>query len=403
MALLLVVAPLPSAPPQADYGWAVGSGDGKRLQRWGRAVPALLPNGNELVLCLPAAALSWHQVTLPPGSLNGAARLRSVLNGLLEDRLLDAPDLLHFALEPGARAGALVRVAACNRLWLHSAVQALESVGRRVTRIVPEFTPQPATVPVKLVATGTHDAAQLTICDAAGVTTLPLDGASLARIGGLPEGASTLAEPGVAALAETLFGHRVPIVTSEARWFEQASSSPWDLAQFDLASTGRARAGKQLATITRALWRAPRWRAARWGVLVLVLAQLIGLNAWAWKTRSALAAQRSAVVDVLTRTFPSVRVVVDAPLQMAREVSALQRATGGVTAADLEPMLGAVAASMPAGRSPSAIDFSPGQLRLRGLGLQASEGSALVSSLSRHGYDARIEGDLLQVRAEPTR
>ena len=54
---------------------------------------------------MPAAALSWHQVTLPQGSMSGAVRLRSVLNGLLEDRLLDDPESLHFALEPGARVG----------------------------------------------------------------------------------------------------------------------------------------------------------------------------------------------------------------------------------------------------------------------------------------------------------
>ena len=189
--------------------------------------------------------------------MSGAVRLRSVLNGLLEDRLLDDPNMLHFALEPGARAGVPVWVAACNRIWLRSAVQALEAAGRRVTRIVPEFAPQPAGAPPMVFAIGEPGAAQLVLCDADGVTALPLDPAGVALAGPLPEGTAMLAEPAVAELAESLLGRRVPIVKPAERWL-QASRSPWDLAQFDLASTGRARASKKLAAHRRApLWHAP--------------------------------------------------------------------------------------------------------------------------------------------------
>ena len=402
MPQLLVVAPLTPATASSELAWAEWSNDGRRFRAQGNALPALLPLSDEVLLCVPASMLSWHQLTLPPGSLNGAVRLRSVLNGLLEDRLLDEPELLHFALEPGARAGTPVWVAACNRIWLRSWVQALEAANRRIARIVPEFTPQPTGAAAMLVATGEAGAAQLTVCDGAGVSVLPLDSASLALLGPLPEGAALLAEPGVAELADGLFNRRVPIVKPAARWL-QASNAPWDLAQFDLASTGRARASKKLASIMQALLHAPRWRAARWGAVMLVLAQLFGLNAWAWKERSALDAKRSAVRNVLTQTFPSVQLVVDAPLQMAREVAALQQATGGVAGADLEPMLGALAASLPAGRVPTAIDYSAGQLRLRGLGLQPSDESSLASTLSARGYSARLEGDLLLVQAEATR
>ena len=137
--------------------------------------------------------------------------------------------------------------------------------------------------------------------------------------------------------------------------------------------------------------------------LVLVLAQLVGLNAWAWKERNALTAKNAALKTLLTQTFPSVQVVVDPLLQMQREVAALQQSTGGVTLADLEPMLGAVAASLPAGRVPTAIDYTAGQLRLRGLGLKESEMSGISSALSTRGYGARNEGDLLLVQAEATR
>lgn len=402
MSVLLVTIPLTSGSATAEYGWADWSGDGRRLNAQGTAPAALLPSSDEVVLCVPIAALSWHQVTLPQGSMSGGARLRSVLNGLLEDHLLDDPESLHFALEPGAHAGTRIWVAACNRIWLRSAVQALEAAGRRVARIIPEFAPTPADGPSMLFVVGEPDAPVCVITGPDGVATLPFDSTGLALAGTLPPNTSAMAEPAVSELAESVLGQRVPIIKPAERWL-QASESPWDLAQFDLASTGRARATKKLAAISRELWRGRRWRAARWGALVLVLAQLIGLNAWAWKERNALEAKRGAVRNVLTQTFPSVQLVVDAPVQMSREVAALQQATGGVTASDFEPMLGALSASLPRGRVPTAIDFGGGQLRLRGLGLKPSELTNVTSALSSRGYSARSEGDLLLVQAEAMR
>jgi general secretion pathway protein L len=66
-------------------------------------------------------------------------------------------------------------------------------------------------------------------------------------------------------------------------------------------------------------------------------------------------------------------------------------------------MLGVLASSLPPGRVPTAIDYSAGQLRLRGLGLQPAEADSVASTLSTRGYSARSEGDLLLVQAEAAR
>ncbi|RYY94874.1 MAG: general secretion pathway protein GspL [Comamonadaceae bacterium] len=403
MPALIVLPPLAPAVAGAEHGWAQVADDGRSLLGHGSAPLALLPSGDDVIVLVPGAALSWHTVALPQGALGGAARLRAVLDGLLEERLLDEPESLHFALEPGAKAGTTVWVAATQRIALRAAVQALESAGRRVTRIVPEFAPQPDGAPALLFATGEPQTPLLTVCDANGVTTLPLNAAGLALAAGTPlDTAVSSAEPAVAAQAEALLGQRLPIAQASERWM-QAARAPWDLAQFDLASSGRARAGKKFTAVLQTLRHAPQWRAARWGAVVLVLAQLVGLNAWAWKERTALDAKRGAINGMLTQTFPSVKLVVDAPVQMAREVAALQQATGGVATLDLEPMLVALASSLPAGRVPSALDYSAGQLRLRGLNLSAEEVSALTTTLAPRGYSARSEGDLLLVQAEVPR
>ena len=406
---LLVTIPLPSAPAGGEYGWDLWSADGSKLRSSGSALPALLPSGEDLTLAVPAAALSWHEVTLPQGSLNSPVRLRAVLAGLLEDRLLEDPELLHFALAPDAAAGRLTWVAACNRAWLRGIVQGLEAAGRRIERIVPEFAPRSRAAPVApgdaddglpaagaLFATGEPGAARITLCDAQGVLALPLDAAGIAALGALPPDTQVQAEPAVAALAEELLGVPVAIVLPAERWL-QASVSGWDLSQFDLASTGRARAGKKFAAVVQALWHAPRWRAARWGAAVLVLAQLIGVNAWAWKERRALEAKRGAIGAILAETFPGVQPYEPA-LQMAREVASLQQATGGVSAGDAEPMLAALAALLPPGRTPSAIDYAAGQLRLRGLGLGMADVTQIATAMAARGYSARSEGDLLLVQ-----
>ena len=158
MSLLLIA--LPPGPP-AGYEFATST-DGQALAAHGSAAPALLPaagRGVEVVALVPAGQLSWQRVTLPRGVGPGAPRLRSVLDGLLEDQLLDDAGALHFALEPGAQGGASAWVAVCDRAWLAAHLNALEGAGRTVHRIVPELPPQDG--PLRLWVTGEPERAQL--------------------------------------------------------------------------------------------------------------------------------------------------------------------------------------------------------------------------------------------------
>jgi general secretion pathway protein L len=235
----------------------------------------------------------------------------------------------------------------------------------------------------------------------AGVLRIPLNAAALTLVPATDEDILALAEPGVAALAEQWLQRPVSLLTRPERWLE-ASRSPWDLAQFDLASSGRARTLKRLAGLGREWLQAPAWRPARWGAALLVLANLAGLNAWAWKEQSAQQARRAAVQGTLTQTFPHVRLVVDAPLQMEREVAALRQATGGASGRDLEAMLAALGTALPAGRSASTIEFVAGEARIKGLQLSAQEASSLSSRLKGAGYAARQEGDTVLIQQQPT-
>jgi general secretion pathway protein L len=399
MSALVVVLPQQPASNATEFAYAV-TNDGQHVARHGSARASALPlptrTGSETVAVVPVDKLSWHRVDLPKGIGPRSPKLRAVLEGLLEDRLLDEPETLHFALQPQARAEAGAWVATCDRAWLRDALQMLEASGRPVTRIVPEFSPQPGHA---LYATGEPDDAILIAVTPDGVTPLPLASAALALLPSLPADTTLVSEPGVAAIAEQVL-HHTPVLQQPAERWVRAAQSDWDLAQFELSSSGGARTAKKLGALWGDVVASPQWRPARWGALALVVFNLVALNAWAWRERSALDTKREAMRRALTQTFPNVKVVVDAPLQMEREIAALRQATGASSGRDLESMLAALAASLPPQRAVSGIDFVNGELRVRGLNLNAEEARNVSSSMKAHGYNATASGDALVVTAE---
>jgi general secretion pathway protein L len=357
--------------------------------------------------------MSWHQVQLPAGTLpsgfmkdRGAPRLRAVLEGLLEDHLLDDPAQLHFALQPDAQADAPVWVAVCDRAWLRGALQALEQTGpgKQVPqRLVPEWTPTAATNTLWL--TGTEDAAHCVWVDAEGVHLLPLPrGQGLPQALPLPlrSDAEIVAEPAVAHMAEQLLHREVRVMTPQER-LKLAAHTDWNLAQFDLARRNPLMA--RLSLTAHAVWTAPQWRPARWAAVGLVLVQVLGLNAYAWHAQTVLAQQRAAIRSTLVGTFPNVTVVVDAPLQMERELASLRQASGSASNRDLETLLsalGSITATSPVNTAQAAIDFIAGELRLTGTNTDPGQVSSMDAALQPQGFTARLDGNALVLQSRGT-
>ena len=411
---------------QLDY---VLSPDGRTMASHSRAALALLPAPShaEVVAVVPAQALSWHEVQLPKGLLakgflteGGSPRLRSVLEGLLEERVLDEPSQLHFALAPNARDGAPMWVAACDRAWLRGWLQALEASRHPVTRVVPEFAPGESQTVFEggerdansagsqvLHVIGTPQQAYIVFSPVdqtddstqkAALSVLPLSASSVA-LAHWPESSPILAEPAVAALAEGLFKRRVDLQQNTQRWLS-ASQSSWDLAQFDLQNNSRSRSWKRVSSLASSLIRAPRWRAARWATAGLVVVNLVGLNAWAWSERNSVQAKRVAIKEVLTSTFPQVKVVVDAPVQMARELALLRQAAGGTTTTDFDSLLTAVGTLSAGDTTPAAVDYAANEIRVRGLGLSAAQVAQAADQLTRQGLRVSVQADTLSISAK---
>jgi len=406
MRTLIIQLPLGIPGPSLTYphGVVEASANSAPFQlKW--AAAHLLPAADrqtEVVVVMPTLALSWHRVDLPPGLHKQEARLQTALQGLLEDRLLDEPTQLHMALQPDWKAIGRPWVAVCAREWLRTHLQALEQAGLQVNRIVPELHPgaSPAMGPVlQITAWGDAESGWLWISHPErGVWGHPARALlTQSQSLGLSEQErhrlQLQAEPAAVAWASELLDTPARLIPAGQHWLA-AVAADWDLAQFDFKVNARSRHMKIWQRTVSTFWHSPAWRPLRWGVWALLAGQLMGLNAWAWKTRTDWQTQQQRWGQILRETFPTTQVVVDAPLQMAKEVERLRQSSGQLTTGDLESMLGTLGQHMPAGLKPaSQWVYQPGQLRLQNFNIRPTEQQALQQALQQRGYRWHAEGD----------
>ena len=409
MSTLILVLPAAPASPSSEYTYVL-TGDGQTLDKQGSATASALPAAGRIsqtVAVIAHTALSWHSITLPPG-LSKGTRLRAALDGLLEERLLDDPAQLHLALEPQAVARTQCWVAACHKAWLQGHLQALEAANHPVGRIAPEITPQSTP---RLWAVGEPDSPWLLatgLDSSASLCSLPLrnlglESATLAALlQSVPPEVAIEAEPHTVRALQAL-GRPLELTTAAQRALA-ASQSPWDLAQFEFDQGGQSRLRRRLGHGWQSFWRAPQWKAARWATGVAVLAQLVGLNAWAWQENRAIAQKQQMVSQLLLQSFPKIPVVVDAPVQMQRELALLRSSTGALSRDDLEPLLAAsTQISQPPGTaSAQALEYQDRQLRLKGLSLEAEALADAQERLAVAGYRLQRDGADLLLSALPT-
>jgi len=98
------------------------------------------------------------------------------------------------------------------------------------------------------------------------------------------------------------------------------------------------------------------------------------------------------------QSFPGVRTVIDAPLQMERELALLRRSSGALGQNDLEAMLAELARVLPGGEAAQSLDFSNGDLRVTGAGLDPTQLTAANAQLALAGYAVLLDGEQVQMR-----
>ena len=191
------------------------------------------------------------------------------------------------------------------------------------------------------------------------------------------------ATPAVAEQAERWLGTTVTVTTAEQRAMGVIDGS-WNLRQFELAQ--HTRGIRALRLVYRGLMRR-HWRPVRIGLVGLVAVQLLGLNLLAWQQTKQLQAGKAALISTLTQSYPQVRAVLDAPVQMQRETESLRASAGRAGEQDLETLLAAAATAWPAERGPvDALSFEPGRLVLSATGWSEPQIAQFRSQLKSEGW-----------------
>jgi general secretion pathway protein L len=392
----LLITLSPPGPASSDLAYALLSSAGV-LTSHGRAAPALLPKADQATLIVPAQALSWHAAQLPKLPRGSSAqKQQAMLAGVLEEQLLDDAAQVHMVATAVACADGKTWVAVCDKAWLTQNIRSLQAANVPLTRIAPQALP--AEIP-RLHASGTPEAAWLTLEDAQGVISLPLNQANMAT-SALPAETQASAEPAVAALAEAALGQRVNVLQA-SQWAVQKAQAALaqnvDLAQGDLALSGGGRAWQTFMNGLRDIAAAPAWRPVRYGLGALLLAHVVGLNAWAWKEQAALKDKRAQITQLLTQSFPNVKVVVDAPLQMQRELANLRQTQGQLSGRDFESIYSRFSALAQQNSAPAAIEFIANEVQIKGSGLTTDQLTSLAPRLQYAGLEVRNQAQALVV------
>ena len=393
--------PPPESGRRREYVY-VTSDDGIEPEAQGEAAAALLPKRSEVIAVVREADVSWHRIVLPKAP---ASRLRAALAGVLEEALLDDAESVHLAIAPLAVAGQPAWVAAIDRAWLQGELAVLEGSNVFVDRIVPMAWPDDPPIGHFHVPTGgdvdSPGSVALTWAHADGVATIRLDG-GLARAvlpSPLPATTRWSASPNASSAAERWLGAPVTVMPVEQRLL-QAGRSLWNLRQFGLARRNR---GTRAARDWLRQAMSPAWRPVRVGLAVLVIAQVAGLNLWAWHQKSAVDAKRAAIQALVKATYPRVSatdVQRDATAVMLRETQSLRTLAGKPGDGDLEPMLQAAAAAWPRDRPPvENVRFETGKLTLGAVGWSDGQIEQFRSIMRPAGFEVEAsEGRLVVTR-----
>lgn len=338
MSTLYIRLPSKAAADSASHWIALGcpfalAAHGGAIEREGVAplseLAEAVAKAQRVVLLLAASDVSLLRVKVPPMS---AARLKSALPNLVEDRLMSDP--AECVVAAGVVSGGLRTVAVVNRAWLEILSKTVTAFGARSVAALPAqlcLPPRPDGVVAVVAEEGADIELTLRLSDQEGIG-LPI----------MPESAATAATDVLNTLCAVVPEAPITVYVPQAavpvfrdaldalpaleprvtlgvddwpRWIAGA-----DRPSLDLMSGLGAGAGPQLN------WRPWRWPLA---LAAAVLAfNAIGLNIDWWRMKREADGLRGALVQTYKSAFPKEAVIVDPVAQMKQKIAAAQNQSG---------------------------------------------------------------------------
>lgn len=318
-----------------------------------------MPRAGAVEAVIPAERVLLARLRLPRVS---ASRIRELLPYAVEDRLLGDPAHIH-AVAGARNAKGETVVAVVDRNWLQGMLDALAKAGVR---------PATAWSESALLAGGRGDwhvvwgPARGMLVDDEGVAATfdHGDGLPLAVRLAIDE-ASQRGERPLKVRVHDAEGAPVPDL---AAWSEETGLAFERGTRWEILAAGQPAAasinlmqGEFAPRAAGAGWRVPR--AALWlaGAMALLQLAFTAIDAWRLQREAAvLEARREAIFRA---AFPDAKVVVDAELQMARNLAQLRRERG--QAGDDDFLVQMTQAARAAPGAVRSVEFADGRLVAR--------------------------------------
>jgi general secretion pathway protein L len=403
----------------------ITSVDGEHIATSGSATASelsKLPN-QKVIVVLPIEGISWHQVQFPKGVLDrrffhrsSAATVRTILENLLEDELLDAPDTLHFSLEPMAGTYERQVVAVCRKAWLQQGLDILRNAGISIHRIIPKFSPVRKDEDIASIENddgsenlslvreayllGDMDNARIVKITAKYVSQLPLN-ASTAHLCLVNDHTKLWSEPAVAYLAQEFFQQEAELMAPGQRCFA-AADGDWNLAQFEFAQNTDISWHRRLLQRAKNFWSAPAYRYTRLFLGLLIAINLVGLNVSALLASHRMKSKSNELYTIFRTTFPSITTVVDIPIQMDRAMRQLTASSGELSPDDAESLLNILGSATKGSRvGAQVLNYSTSShvLQLQGVQIDGGQLKIINDQIARRGYVAELAGTTLTIKA----
>ena len=367
--------------------WALCDDKGA-LQQSGIATLAMLPKGHECVAIVASGLVLNIAVTLPPG---GRRRWQAVLPYVAEEFTLADPEENHvvpgLALADGRRMLAVV-----DKAWLRRIVDAAHNAKLSLRRMVAEtFLPALAVDSWTLVWDGSSGfvktgAASGTVLDTGDVNSPPLAlRLSLDAAPQVPKKIEIRFTQDIAAEQRTLpqwHDLQLPLVAG-ADWDWRRAAIPEDALNLlwgDFAPRAKI----------QQWW--PKLRPAAYLLLAVLALEMVGRNIeWAMLVNEKNQLTKN-MQKTFRATFGDAVALVDAPLQMQRNLAELRHVAGMPDTGDFLPLLnlaGSSLAALPAG-SVVAMHYEAGRLDIDIKLARKADFASLKKSMQSSGLGVRI-------------
>ena len=378
MSTQYILLPVQEFHPEMELAF-VQSPDGRSIMRQGHAPLVLLDKLAQTVLIVPVQRLSFHSIHLPKAP---AAKLKVALEAVLEDVLLDEPSSLALAIAPHAQEKNATWVAAYEKAWMNTILEAFDLAGHKITRIIPQVFPSPE---LHLEVQGNEDNPWFIRSDKNGVLLSPLRYANHLCSDLTAE--DVIYSPAhLVTSVETLL-NKQPTIRSLGQSILNCTHTEWDLAQFDIKVGGSSPVIRKIKKALDSFRLDNHWRLARWGLFILILSQFIGLNFVAWQENKQLEAKKQETTKILQQTFPQVNVVLNPSLQMNRELDILRQESTQLANSDFESLLSIMGLILPEQIQLTAYQYLDKQLLISGLPNEDFVIQTMQAQAKQYGYE----------------